>query len=252
MAVFTKQWGSARGRVGGVVFSKGDNGLLYGRSYQPTVRNPKTTAQLNQRAKMNLVGQMSSVTPKEVILGMGSGSNRIRRSEFTRHLLGVVTLETSSGTTIAKIAPGDVVFSKGASPIKAVENANARVLTANSIALATQLVDSTYAERYGERVVVAIIDPENKAGYSSMVYGDIIYDNTDVKNLTLTFPSPIAVDSLVCIYRLPFTLTEDGSQAYRQMVNDGTDITAEFVNTPSMVKEWGNSINDANLVFTQA
>lgn len=252
MAVFTKMWGSARGRVGGVVFSKGDNGLIYGRSYQPSVSNPKSKAQLDQRAKMNLVGQMSSVTPKEVILGLGSGSNRIRRSEFARLLLGVVTLTTVGSTTIAKVAPGDVVFSKGASPIKAVAIGGARVLTASNITVGTQLVDATYANKYGERIVVAIIDPENKAGYSALVYGDIIYNDTNAKSLTLTFPSPIAVDSLVCIYRLPFTLSEDGSQAYRQMVNDGTDITAEFVNTPSMVKEWGNSINDANLVFTQA
>lgn len=252
MAVFTKQWGSARGRVGGVVFSKGDNGLIYGRSYQPTVSNPKTTAQLNQRAKMNLVGQMSSVTPKEVILGMGSGTNRIRRSEFARHLLGVVTLDSTSGTTIAKIAPSDVVFSKGAAPVKAVEVASSRVLTANSIVVATQLVDSTYANLYGERIVVAIIDPENKSGYSSMVYGDIIYDNTSTKTLTLTFPTPIANQSLVCVYRLPFTLTVEGSAAFQQMVNDGTDITAAFVSTSSMVKEWGNSINDVNLVFSQA
>lgn len=252
MAVFTKQWGSARGRVGGVVFSKGDNGLVYGRSYQPSVKNPKTTAQLNQRAKMNLVGQMSSVTPKEVLLGMGSGSNRVRRSEFTRHLLGVVTLDTTSSTTIAKIAPNDVVFSKGAAPVKAVEVASSRVLTANSIIVATQLVDSTYANLYGERVVVTIIDPSNKTGYSSLVYGDIIYDNTSAKTLTLTFPTPIVTGSLVCVYRLPFTLTVDGSAAFQQMVNDGTDITAEFVNSSSMVKEWGNSINDVNLVFQGA
>lgn len=252
MAVFTKMWGSARGRVGGVVFSKGDNGLVYGRSYQPTVNNPKTTGQLNQRAKMNLVGQMSSVTPKEVLIGMGVGSNRLRRSEFTRHLLGVVTLTTTSGSTIAKVAPGDVVFSKGASPIKAVADAAGRVLTANSIMVATQLVDATFAGRYGERIVVALIDPTNKSGYSSLVYGDIIYDNTSVKNLTLTFPKPIVTDTMVCVYRLPFTLTEDGTQAFQQMVNDGTDITAALVNSPSMVKEWGNSINDANLVFSQA
>lgn len=251
MAVFTKMWGSARGRVGGVVFSKGDNGLVYGRSYQPTVSNPKTKGQTDQRAKMNLVGQLSSVTPKEVLTGLGSGSNRSRRSEFTRHLLGVATLTTTNTGTIAKIAPGDVVFSKGAAMVSA-SSAAAPVLTTSNVLIATQLNDASLAGRYGERIVVTLIDPTNKAGYSAMVYGDIIYDDTNVKNLTLTFPKPIIDDTMVCVYRLPFVLSQMGSAAYQQMVNDGTDITAEFVNTPSMVKEWGDSINDTNMVFSQA
>lgn len=251
MGVFTKMWGSARGRIGGVVFSKGDNGLVYGRSYQPTVSNPKTKGQTDQRAKMNLVGQLSSVTPKEVLLGLGAGSNRIRRSEFTRHLLRVATLTTTSTGTVAKIAPGDVVFSKGAATM-AARSAAAPVITTANILIATELNDASLAGRYGERVVVTLIDPTNKAGYSAMVYGDIIYDDTNVKNLTLNFPKPIVEDTLVCVYRLPFVLTQMGSAAYQEMVNDGTDITAEFVNTPSMVKEWGDSINDSNVVFTQA
>lgn len=251
MAVFTKMWGSARGRVGGVVFSKGDNGLVYGRSYQPTVSNPKTKGQTDQRTKMNLVGQLSSVTPKEVLIGLGNGSNRIRRSEFTRHLLGVANLTTTSTGTVAKIAPGDVVFSKGAAMVSA-SSAAAPVLTASNVLIATQLNDTSLVGRYGERIVVTLIDPTNKAGYSAMVYGDIIYDNTSVKNLTLTFPKPIVADTMVCVYRLPFVLSQMGSAAYQEMVNDGTDITAELVNTPSMVKEWGDSINDTNMVFSQA
>lgn len=250
MAVFTKQWGSARGRVGGLVLSKGDNGMVYGRSYQPTVSNPKTKGQTDQRAKMNLVGQVSSVTPKEVLIGLGTGSNRIRRSEFTRHLLRVASLTTTSTGTIAKIAPGDVVFSKGAATVSA-RSAAAPVLNSASVLIATQLNDASLAGRYGERVVVTLIDPTNKSGYSAMVYGDIIYDDANVKNLTLTFPKPIVNDTMVCVYRLPFVLTQMGSAAYQQMVNDGTDITAELVNSPTMIKEWGDSINDTNLVFSQ-
>lgn len=251
MAVFTKQWGSARGRVGGVVFSKGDNGLVYGRSYQPTVSNPKTKGQTDQRAKMNLVGQLSSVTPKQVLLGLGSGSNRMRRSEFTRHLLGVATLTTTSTGTIAKIAPADVVFSKGSAMVSA-SSAAAPVLTASNVLIATQLNDASLAGLYGERIVVTLIDPTNKAGYSAMVYGDIIYNDANVKNLTLTFPKPIVNDTMVCVYRLPFVLTQMGSAAYQEMVNNGTDIMAELVNTPSMIREWGDSLNDVNMVFTQA
>lgn len=251
MGVFTKMWGSAKGRVGGVVFSKGDNGLIYVRSYQPTVSNPKTKGQTDQRAKMNLVGQLSSVTPKDVIVGLGNGSNRMRRSDFTRHLLRVATLTTTSTGTVAKIAPGDVVFSKGTAMVSA-SSAAAPVLTASNVLIATQLNDASLAGRYGERIVVTLIDPTNKSGYSAMVYGDIIYDDTTTKNLTLTFPKPIVNETMVCVYRLPFVLTQMGSAAYQKMVNDGTDITADLVNTPSMVKEWGDSINETNEVFTAA
>ena len=67
--------GTGSGRVGNVVLSKGPNGLTISRSYQPIVANPRTDAQLNQRAKVNLAGRVSKLVPTQALTGLSMGSN---------------------------------------------------------------------------------------------------------------------------------------------------------------------------------
>ena len=112
MGKFVGFIGTISGKVGTTVFSKGEKGLTYGRSYQPQVYNPKSVGQVDQRAKMNLVGRMSMVTPKSLLTGMTGVNNRQRRSAFTSGLLSVATIDRSvPGKVVAKIAPEDVTFS---------------------------------------------------------------------------------------------------------------------------------------------
>ena len=51
MGKFVGFIGGIAGKVGNVVFSKGDDGKTYGRAYQPNVANPNTKAQRDQRAQ---------------------------------------------------------------------------------------------------------------------------------------------------------------------------------------------------------
>ena len=113
MGKFVGFIGSVSGKVGNVVFCKGAKGETYGRAYQPQVANPNTIGQVDQRAKMNLVGRMSQVTPSEVLIGLGT-TKRMRRSEFNKILLNAASVERSIGApVIAKMAPADVIFSRG-------------------------------------------------------------------------------------------------------------------------------------------
>lgn len=252
MAKFVGFIGTISGKVGTTVFQKGEKGISYGRSYQPVVYNPKTERQTDQRAKMNLVGRMSQVTPKELLVGMGGMNNRQRRSAFTRILLNVATIDRSNpGSVIAKVTPENVVFSQGAEVLSA--SAAAPSVTATSVSVALTLGDATLAGRYGERVVVAIIDPSDKAGYSQVKYVDVVLDSTTATTATINLGSPITSESLVCVYRLPFVLTEDGASLKAEtLANNGTDIIAKLLEGGRYVRGWGNSVLAATQVFMQA
>lgn len=254
MARFTKLLGSARGRVGGLVFSKGENGENYVRSYQPQVLNPKTAAQKGQRAKMNLVGRMSQVTPALVIAGMSGVSNRARRSRFSSILLKATTLDTSDPSAIvAKIEPNSVVFSEGAGVISATVSTPMAV-TARSVTIGLTLADAALAGMYGEKVIVAIIDPSQKGGYSQVVASDVVFDNTTARTISIPMAAEIVDQSLVCLYRAPFVLSDDGRQAIdtSTIYTDGSDMLAQLVSVSSNIRLWGNSILNGTLVFTQA
>ena len=252
MAKFVGFIGTISGKVGTTVFQKGEKGLSYGRSYQPVVYNPKTVGQTDQRAKMNLVGRMSQVTPKTLLMGMGGVNNRQRRSAFTSILLNVATIDRSNPeSVIAKVAPADVVFSQGAEVLSA--SAAAPSVTATSVSIALTLGDATLAGRYGERVVVAIIDPSDKAGYSQVKFVDVVLDDTTATTATINLGTPIVNESLVCVYRLPFVLTDSGAYLKAEtLANNGTDITAQLLASGNNVRGWGNSILAATQVFTQA
>ena len=253
MAKFVGFVGTIRGKVGTTVFTKGENGLSYGRSYQPQVYNPKTSGQVDQRAKMNLVGRMSQVTPKALIVGMSGSSNRMRRSAFNRSLLYVATIDRSSPESIiAKVAPEDVIFSEGGEVLHAT--AAAPAVTESQVSVNLTLADTTLAGAYGERVVVAIIDPSDKAGYSQVLYADAVLDNTSAKAVNIALPQALANGSLVSVYRIPYILTSDAAR-YRAetMANDGVDIIANLLmSNAGYVRGFGRSVFLTKQVFTQA
>lgn len=253
MAKFVGMIGTISGKVGTTVFSKGENGISYGRAYQPQVGNPKTVLQLDQRAKMNLVGRMSRVTPKALLIGMDGVNARQRRSAFSRNLLNAATLDRSvPGTVVAKIEPEDIIFSQGAELFSA--SATTPTINATGASISITLSDSALAGRYGERVVVAVVDPSDKAGYSLVAYKDQLFDDTTAKNVQVNFGTEIADHSLVCIYRMPFVLTPEGASiVYESLANDGADIIAKVVeNGDTLLRGWGPSKLEDKQVFTAA
>lgn len=107
--------GQFSGRVGGVVYAV-QAGRQVVRAYQPVVSNPKSSAQSIQRAKGNLVGRISKITPWQILEGLGDNKFN-RRSRFLRLLLRKVTAGQAAGdpsTFNAKLNDSDFVFSEGA------------------------------------------------------------------------------------------------------------------------------------------
>lgn len=239
------------GRLGQTVGMKGADGKNYVR-IRVKPNNPKSDAQIDQRSKVNLMGRMSQVTPYEVILGMGS-TKRMRRNEFNKNLVKVATIDRSApGTIVAQIAPADVIFSKGAQSIEATVSTPAAT-TDTQATIGLTLADASLAGKYGERIVVAIIDPNDKAGYSLVKYADVVFDDTTAHTVAIDYGSPIIDESMVCLYRIPYTLTEQGAAMRTQtLANDGTDIIAKVLLSSNLVRDWGNSTLAATQVFTQA
>lgn len=246
--------GSMRGKAGNLVFCKGENGITYARAYQPQVANPKTQNQTDQRGKVNLVGRMSQVTPAAAIVSMGS-NKRNARSMFNKVLLQAAIIDVDGvGNRVAKIAPELIMFSRGGQPLKASVSTAAAV-TDTEVTIGLTLADSTLAGKYGERIVVAVIDPADKGGYSMVLYKDIVFDNTTAQTVTLAFGTTIVDQTMVCVYRCPFVLTDGGAtQRFESIANNGTDIIAKLLesNSNNNVRDWGMSDMAASLVFTQA
>lgn len=254
MAKITKLLGAARGRVGGLVFSKGDGGENYVRSYQPVVYNPKTTAQKIPRAKMNLAGRLSGVTPPSVLAGLSGENRRQRRSRFSSILLKAIFVDmTDPAAIVAKIDPSDVVFSEGSGVISAGESTPMAV-TSNTVTIGLQLADESLAGMYGEKLIVAIIDPAQKGGYSRVVATDVVFENTTARTITINLSGPMEAESLVCLYRVPFVLSDDGRQAISTstIYTDGSDMLAQLISVSGNVRKWGASILNGTQVFTRA
>lgn len=253
MAKFVGFIGTIRGKVGTTVFTKGENGMSYGRAYQPQVHNPKTAGQSDQRAKMNLVGRMSQVTPKALLIGMAGVNNRQRRSGFNSNLLSVATIDRSNpGSIVAKIEPESIIFSQGGEVLHAT--ALTPQLSVQEVSIKLTLTESALAGAYGERIVAAVITPDNKSGYSRVFYTDKVLDNTTEVTASIMLPAPMDDGTMVAVYRIPFVLTADGAN-YRaeRMETDGTDIIAQLVaSNGGMVRGFGDSVFAAKSVFQGA
>lgn len=245
--------GTLRGKVGAMVFSKGENGQSYAKSYQPQVHNPRTVGQLRQRAKMNITGRISQVVSDSCILGLGGSKARNRRALFCANLLKVASIDESNPGVIASMVdPNDIVFSKGSLPLKCTVSTGLN-LTANDASVGVTLLDTSLAGRYGEKIIFAVIKPEDKGGISFV--DEVIVMPTDGTEVTatVTFGSSLEDSSMVAVYRVPFCLSEEGaSLVSTELENDGDAIFSNIVMRDSVEKEWGNSVCSKVTVFEQA
>lgn len=82
MAKNTSLFGKVSGKIGAVVFST-SGGEIISREYNPHVSNPNTSAQVDQRAKMKLMSQLSAALAP--VLAMTKDGLVSRRNKFTKY-----------------------------------------------------------------------------------------------------------------------------------------------------------------------
>ena len=84
MAIQTSLFGKINGKIAGVVFST-SGGIQISREYNPNVANPNTEAQVNQRARMKLMSQLSAVMAPVIAMqkmGLVSARNQFTKRNF--------------------------------------------------------------------------------------------------------------------------------------------------------------------------
>lgn len=84
MAIQTSLFGKISGKLGAVVFST-SGGETISREYNPNVANPSTQAQVNQRARMKLMSQISASLAPVVVMhrdGLISARNQFVKRNF--------------------------------------------------------------------------------------------------------------------------------------------------------------------------
>ena len=103
------QW---RGRVGGLVYKVVDGKQII-TPYTGAPYNPRTEAQMQQRAKFALAGMISKIVPAEALVGMSDQRSRRRPLFFSNIVRNATATVTASGIT-ATLDAKNLVFSQGA------------------------------------------------------------------------------------------------------------------------------------------
>ena len=239
--------GTGSGRVGNVVLSKGPNGLTVSRAYQPIVANPRTDAQLNQRAKVNLAGRVSKLVPAQAITGLSMGSNRLNRSEFLAKLIKSCVVTKVAGVWTASVLPEKIVLSHGNVTPSATMGKIA--LSAKTVTL--PLTDVTTDNQHGERVVVMVLNGDVDGYYKRCQFMDVIY-TVGQKEIVMNLAYPLEKDEMVLVFRCPFSLISRKRGAVTSPVYFDENILAQLEMTTSPNATFGQSIYHGSAVFTVA
>lgn len=245
--------GVATGRRGNDVFAV-TNGTQIVRQYQPIVANPRTDAQLRQRARMNTAGRFSHLCPKALLKAMQTENNRKNRSLFNKGLIDATTANAPvGGVYTATLAAGAVEFSRGAGYLKATASSPFSVAQGQA-KITLQLSDATLANKYAERVVVAVLNSvANRETTEVVMFKDFAFANTTPVDVAFNLPETIVDGQRVLMWRIPIDLTEEGMNiATNVLAGTSNDITATLAATNGLVNEFGQTTYVGEINFQAA
>lgn len=245
--------GQFSGRVGGVVYAV-QAGRQVVRAYQPIVSNPKSVAQSIQRAKGNLVGRISKITPWQILEGLGDNKFN-RRSRFLKLLLKSVTAGQAAGDPSqfnAKLNDGDFVFSEGTVvPAYTVSSPSASTYQIDmQIARVSGLTADVYAS---QGVLIVVVLKQASGVWEQVLYAYLSPDVLTTNPYSLTFQHRSEGAYSAVIYMAPFA-TADGSRlptVSGDLTSTATSLDAILeVGTGASSVVWGQSFVSARASFT--
>ncbi len=188
------QW---TGRIGGLVF-KVVNGKQVIMPYKKEVFNPRTKAQMSQRAKFALSGMINRIVPKEVLVGM-SPDRRKRRPLFASNIARHANVSTAGGSVTATLDANDLMFSQGvAAPV-----------TVNRMTATDGLVSGTLEalpEKVDAVMMIAVVYDTTVGLYTRTVYEVLPAGETAISLDTQTTET----GNVAHIYAVPMSLTSTG------------------------------------------
>lgn len=228
--------GQFSGKMGGLVYVV-RSGQQIIRNYQPIVANTKSTLQRLQRAKANLVGQISKIVPYQILVGLGD-SKVSRRARFLRLALNNATASVSQSdpkTIISKLDVNKFVFSEGAIvPTMSISALTTdRNLITGTISRIGGLNDAQFLTS-GAIIVVTMLT--TSGDYESVFYRFVdaseFQGNT---SLEFSFNHINEGGYIAAAYIAPFK-TQDGSSLRaraNELFGEGADFAASMVYNPA-------------------
>jgi len=188
------QWTS---RIGGLVF-KVVNGKQVIMPYKKEVFNPRTKAQMSNRAKFALASMINKIVPKEVLVGM-SPDRRSRRPLFSSNIIRHASVSTASGSVTATLDANDLVFSQGvAAPVTVSGMAAHDGLVGGTLGALPENVDAV--------MMIAVVYDTTVGLYTRTVYEVLPAGETAISLDTKTTES----GNVAHIYAVPMSLTSTG------------------------------------------
>lgn len=245
--------GQFSGRVGGIVYAV-RSGQQIVRAYQPIVTNPKSSAQSIQRAKANLVGRISKITPYQVLEGLGKNKSQ-RRSRFLRLLLRKVTAGPAAGdpsTFNAKLLDSDFVFAEGA--LIPFYDITAVTVAATAVNVTLSRASGISAEiAASQGVLVVAIIKQSSGVFEEVTYRFVSPDELTTGSVAIQMRHRQEGAFEAAVFMAPFG-TADGSR----LPTVAGDLTSTSNSLDAMLEVgtgvssivWGASAFSRNISFT--
>lgn len=234
--------GGINGRAGEMVFSKGDNGTTIMKKYQPVVRNPRTSGQLAQRAKMNCVGQFVGLCPNALLAPLAMGSNRMNRSDLSSRLLKVASVTKNNGNFVASFPPTAVKFAHGNQP--AMTAIDSVVIEDTKVTItATSNVPEGLLSKYGDRFVLGIMSDSGNSLYDGIIFTDHVVTTNTVQTIVMNLNQPLDEGQSIVVWRVPFVLNDGTTSVNGQNIylGDAVISAALAANSNALVAAWGDT-----------
>lgn len=234
--------GGINGRAGEMVFSKGDNGTTIMKKYQPVVSNPRTEGQLNQRAKMNVVGQFVGLCPNGLLRPLSAGSNRMNRAVLSSRLLKAASVTKDGEAYVASFPPSAVKFAAGNQA--ALTSIDSVVVEDNKVTItATPNVDAGLLNKYGDRIVIGILSDSGNRLYDGVVYTDHVVTTNTAQTIVMNLNQPLAEGQTLVVWRVPFVLNDGTTSVNGQniYIGDSAISAALSTNSNALVANWGDT-----------
>ena len=240
------------GKAAGFVYYKGEDGLTNFRAYQPKVSNPRTDLQVLQRAKMNVVGQFSALCPAALLSPLGKGTKRKNRSYFASNLLTSATAELVEGGATASFDPADVKFSKGAQNLLSESDTPVVDEQKVTITLSPNIPEDLLG-RYGERIVVAILDASTNQQYDAVLYTDHLFTTNTAQTVEVDIAGvPLEQGQTVVVWRMAYRLAPVAAGLHGDGIHIATNAITASIGSSSTnvtIDEWGNTVFVASVPF---
>ena len=215
MGKSTAMWGKTSGKVGGLVYST-SGGETIVREYNPNVANPSTTAQVDQRAKLKLISQLSaSLSPVIAMTKDGLVSKRNKFSSINFSNLYAVDGVAQVSYENLQLTEGSIAFPQITAVVERDAAAGGSILTVSLANKPSSVVS---------RVIfcVFIKSQENKLEY---IASQIIDNDYDIE-MSAVFDNIDFAGKEIVIYAYGMIDTSERATAqYGNMqVSNGTDL----------------------------